>query len=62
MRHGDSPGRCTTSANVTRHSAAAHVRRWHRGTTLRAELRSEAKAAKAAKAKKSKGKGKGKGK
>ena len=53
-RHGDTPGACTTSANVTRHSATAHVRRWHRGTTLRSELRAEAKA--------KKGKGKGKGK
>jgi hypothetical protein len=55
MRHGDTPGPCTTSSNVTRHSATAHVRRFHRATTLRAELKAEAKA------KKGKGKGKGKG-
>ena len=52
LRHGDTPGRCTTTSNIRTHSAPAHVRRWHRGLTLRAEVIREAKAAK--------GKGKGK--
>ncbi len=51
MRHGDSRNACTTRANITRHSTRAHVRRWHRNMTLRAELKAER-----AKAKKGKGK------
>jgi hypothetical protein len=63
MRHGDTLGPCTSASNVSTHSSPAHVRRWHTGTTLRAELRAEAAAKSKAKAKdKAKGKGKGKGK
>lgn len=51
LRHGDTPGPCPTTNNVTRHSSAAHVKKFHPGKTLRAEL----------KAQRGKGKGKGKG-
>ena len=40
-RHGDSPGPCTSAANLRRHSTSAHVRRFHKNTTLRAEVRRE---------------------
>jgi hypothetical protein len=70
-RHGDTVGPCPTSTNVTTHSTAPHVKKFHRGTTLSAELRAEKAKAKATKAKgkkakadrgKAKGKGKGGGK
>jgi hypothetical protein len=64
--HGDTTGPCPMTTNVTKHSTAAHVNKFHPGTTLSAELRSEKakkakKAKKAAKAKADKGKAKGKG-
>ena len=49
---GDTPGACTSPQNVQRHSATAHVKRFHRGKSLRAELKANAGG---------KGKGKGRG-
>jgi hypothetical protein len=60
-RHGDTVGPCPSTRSVRNHSSSAHVRKFHKQTTLRTELRSEAKAAKAKKDK-NRGKGKGKGK
>ena len=50
-RHGDTPGPCPTTTNLRRHSTTAHVKKFHKNTTLRAEIKRE----------KNKGKGKGKG-
>ena len=49
---GDTPGACISPQNVQRHSATAHVKRFHRGKSLRAELKANAGG---------KGKGKGRG-
>jgi hypothetical protein len=51
LRHGDTPGPCPTTTNIARHSQSAHVKKFHKNTTLRAEIRRE----------KNKGKGKGGG-
>ncbi len=37
--HGDSLGACTSQRARTLHSSKAHVKRWHPGRTLKAELR-----------------------
>ena len=50
-RHGDTIGTaCTAQRALRQHSTAAHTKRFHKGKTLRAELKSKA----------NKGKGKGK--
>lgn len=49
QRHGDTVGPCTSASALTKHSTSTHVRKFHRGQTLRAEARNEAR-----------GKGKGK--
>jgi hypothetical protein len=41
LRHGDTTGSCNSARNLRRHSTSAHVRRFHRHTTLRAEFRRE---------------------
>ena len=46
VRHGDTPGPCTTASNIRKHSTKAHVRRNHKHMTLRAERIKELKAAK----------------
>ncbi len=48
-RHGDTAGPCPSAANLRRHSTSAHVRKFHKNTTLRAEIKRE----------KNKGKGRG---
>ena len=61
QRHGDTLGPCPTGQNLTTHSRAAHVKKFHKGTTLRNETRVEKSKAKGNRGK-DKGKGKGKGK
>jgi len=61
QRHGDTLGPCPSGQAVTKHSNAAHVKKFHKGKTLRGELRAE-KAKANANAQKGKARGKGKGK
>jgi hypothetical protein len=55
LRHGDTVGPCPTTTSLRTHSSTSHVKKFHKQTTLRAELARETKAAKG-----NKGKGKGK--
>ena len=57
LRHGDTLTPCPSTQSVTAHSRPAHVKKFHKHMTLRAELVKERKAAA-----QSKGKGKGKAK
>ncbi len=54
LRHGDTPGPCASTRSIRSHSKAAHVKKFHKGKTLAAEMKAKAKG-------KGKGKGKGRG-
>ena len=41
VKHGDNVGRCNAQRSVTIHSNKRHVRKYHPGRTLRAELRAK---------------------